>query len=411
MKHLKRIKVFSEDLQPGMFVAELDRDWSDSSFLLQGFVIEGPEDIEEVKKQCEFVYVDFRSDDEFKQYRLKTTRSTSYKKQLESQNLDAGYNLRTKLKPALSRRRKSSRLMKGVLDKIMLGEEFDLQGVKESVKENVKQVLENEEAMLMMTMLKSANEDVAEHSLNVSILAIAFAQALKFSQSEVEDVGMSALLHDIGQMRVEKSIIQKEGKLNQNERMEVVKHTRHGFDILSAKHDLTPSCIDVALSHHERLSGQGYPRGLKGDQISKVVRLISIIDVFDSLTSHQSFRKGLSVMEAYKILMAGKGTHFDENMVLKFIEWRSIYPPGSIVEMESGEVGIVVKTNKQQKLKPKVLLVLDEYKQARRERMVDLAKFDLDPESKPYKIIKAFENSAFGIDLQDYAEKGLKIHT
>ena len=98
-------------------------------------------------------------------------------------------------------------------------------------------------------------------------------------------------------------------------------------------------------------------------------------------------------------------------MVLKFIEWRSIYPPGSIVEMESGEVGIVVKTNKQQKLKPKVLLVLDEYKQARRERMVDLAKFDLDPESKPYKIIKAFENSAFGIDLQDYAEKGLKIHT
>ena len=116
-------------------------------------------------------------------------------------------------------------------------------------------------------------------------------------------------------------------------------------------------------------------------------------------------------MQAYKILMAGKGTHFDENMVLKFIEWRSIYPPGSIVEMESGEVGIVVKTNKQHKLKPRVLLVLDEYKQPRRERMIDLAKFDLDPESKPYKIIKAFENSAFGIDLQDYAEKGLKIHS
>ncbi|TQV71375.1 HD-GYP domain-containing protein [Aliikangiella marina] len=411
MKHLKRVKVFSEDLQSGMFVAELDRDWSESSFLLQGFVIEGPEDVEEVKKQCEFVYVDFRSDEEFKHYKLKTTRSTSYKQSLEGQSFDAGYNLRAKLKPALSRRRKSSRLMKGVLDKIMLGEDFDIQGVKDSVKDNVKQVLENEEAMLMMTMLKSANEDIAEHALNVSILAIGFAQALGLSQTQLEDVGMSALLHDIGQMRVDQKVIRKQGKLNQNERMEVVKHTQFGFDLLSAKRDLTPSCIDVALSHHERLSGQGYPRGLKGDQISKIVRLVSIIDVFDSLTSHQSYRKGLSVMEAYKVLMAGKGTHFDENMVLKFIEWRSIYPPGSIVEMESGEVGIVVKTNQQHKLKPRVLLVLDEYKQPRRERMVDLAKFDLDPESKPYKIIKAFENSAFGIDLQDYAEKGLKIHT
>ena len=409
MQHLKRIKVFSEDLQPGMFVAELDRDWSESTFLLQGFTIEGPDDVEEVKRQCKFVYVDFRSDEQFKQYKLESSASATYRDQVKSSLNASGYNLREKLKPALSRRKKTSRLMKSVLDKVMLGDDFDIHGVRESVKENVKSVLKNQEAMLMMTMLKSKNEDVAEHSLNVSILAIGFAQSLGYSEGQLEDVGMAALLHDIGQMKVDQKVLNKRGKLNQNERAEVSKHTQYGFDLLATKPDLTPSCIDVALSHHERLSGQGYPRGLKGDQISKVVRLISIIEVFDSLTSHQSYRKGMSVMDAYKVLMAGKGTHFDEQLILKFIKWRSIYPPGSIVEMENGEVGIVVKANSEHKLKPRVLLVLDEYKQQRKERMVDLAKMDLDPESKPYKIIKAYENMAFGIDLQEYAEKGLKI--
>lgn len=409
MQHLKRVKVFCENLQVGMFVSELDRDWSESTFLLQGFTIESLEDIEEVKRQCKFVYIDFRSEQQFKQYKLETTTSQTYKAQVESSLTAGGYNLRQRLKPALARRQKSSRLMKSVLDKIMLGEDFEIHGVRETVKENVKSVLQNNEAMLMMTMLKSKNEDVAEHSLNVSILSIGFASALGMSETQLEDIGMAALLHDIGQMRVDQAVLKKKGRLNQNERNEVAKHCKHGFDILSSKSDLTPSCIDVAVAHHERLSGQGYPRGLKAEQISQVVRIVSIVDVFDSLTSHQTYRKGMSVMDAYKILMAGKGSHFDEQLVLKFIQWRTIYPPGSIVEMANGEVGIVIKTNKNHKLKPKVLLVLDEYKQPRKERMIDIAKGDLNPESELYKIIRAYENMAFGIDLQHYAEKGLKV--
>jgi len=409
MQHLKRVKVYSEDLEPGMFVSELDRDWSETSFLLQGFNIISTSDIEEVKRQCKFVYVDFKSDEEFKHYKLETTTSASYREQIKSSLPKKNYNLRENLKPALSRRTKSSALMKNVLDKIMLGQDFDLHAVRDTVRENVKSVLKNEEAMLMMTMLKSTNEDVAEHSLNVSILAIGFAQSLGYSELELEDIGMAALLHDIGQVRVNKSILSKKGKLNQNERMEMSKHTQYGFDLLASKSDLTPSCIDVVLSHHERLSGQGYPRGLQGEQISQNVRLVSIIEVFEALTSNQTYRKGMSVMDAYKVLMAGKSTHFDEKLILNFIKWRSIYPPGSIVEMANGEVGIVIKAHKEHKLKPRVLLVLNEYKQIRKERLIDMSKLDLDAESKPYKIVKAFENMAFGIDLQEYAEKGLKI--
>jgi len=408
MRHLKRVKVLCDDLQPGMFVSDLDRDWSETTFLIQGFTIEGPADISEIQRQCQYVYVDFKSDEDFKTHKLETTKSTTYKASLQS-SVGANYNLRKQLKPALARRQKTSRLMKSVVDRIMLGEDFDLHAVRDSVKENVKAVLKNNEAMLMMTMLKSKNEDIADHSLNVSILCIGFAESLGYSESQLEDIGMSALLHDIGQVKVDQRIVQKKGKLNQNERVEVAKHTSYGFELLSTKSGLTPSCIDVAFSHHERLGGQGYPRGLKAEQISEIVRIVSIVEVFDSLTSHQTYRKGMAVMDAYKVLMAGKNSHFDEGLILKFIKWRSIYPPGSIVEMENGEVGIVIATNKNQKLKPKVLLVLDEYKQPRKERIVDLSKLDLDAESNPYKIIKAYENMAFGIDLQEFADKGLKV--
>ena len=408
-QHLKKVKVLSKDLQIGMFVGELDKDWSESSFLLQGFTVEDQTDIEAVQKQCEFVYIDFKSDSQFKSYRLATTSSKTYKdKNAESKEARANY-LQNKIRPAAARFTKTSHLMKNVMDRIMLGEDFDLHGVRDVVKENVKQVLENEDAMLMMTLLKSKSDSRAEHSLNVSILAIGFARYLGFSELELEDIGMGALLHDIGQVRIDSKLLSKPGKLNQNEMAHMCKHPKFGLDILQSKDGLTPSCIDIAVNHHERLGGQGYPRGLKADKISKNVRLVIIADVFESLTSPQIFRRAMSVIDAYKILMGGKNTHYDEKMVVKFVEWRGIYPPGSIVEMSNAEIGIVVAANKQFKLKPRVLLVLDEYKQPRKEKIVDLSKMALDGASQPYKIIKAYENTAFGIDLQSYADKGLKV--
>lgn len=408
-QHLKKIKVLAQDLQIGMFVSELDKDWSESNFLMQGFTLENEVDIDAVQDQCQFVYIDFKSDSQFKTYRLATSGSKTYKAQNE-QSVEAKVNyLQDKIKPAAARFKQSSLLMKGVMDRIMLGEDFDLHGVRNVVKENVKHILENEDAMLMMTLLKNKSDSRAEHSLNVSVLAVGFARFLGYDTIQLEDIGMAALLHDIGQVRVDSKLLRKAGKLNQNEMAQMCQHPKLGMDILHSKNGLTPSCIDVAVNHHERLGGQGYPRGLKGDQLSPKVRLVTIVDVFESLTSPQVYRRSMSVVEAYKILMGGKQTHFDEKMVVKFVEWRGIYPPGSIVEMGNGEVGIVVSSNPEAKLKPKVILVLDEFKQPRQERIVDLFKMALDADSKPYKIVKAFENTAFGLDLQAYADKGLKV--
>ncbi|MBV1911603.1 MAG: DUF3391 domain-containing protein, partial [Kangiellaceae bacterium] len=344
-QHLKKVKVLSEDLQFGMFVSELDIEWEESTFLLQGFTIEEQGDIDAVMSQCKYVYVDFRSDSQFKSYRLAATKSTSYKKANENTIESKDNMLAAKLRPAAKRYQKSNRLLKSLTDKIMLGEDFDLHGVKEVVKDNVKQVLENEDAMMMMTLLKNKSDSRAEHSLNVSILSIGFARFLGFSGAQLEDIGMGALLHDVGQIKIDDKLLKKPGRLNQNEMAQMCQHPKHGLDILQNKDGLTNSCIDIAVNHHERLGGQGYPRGLTEDKLSTSVRLVSIVDVFESLTTPQVYRKSMSVVDAYKVLMAGKSTHYDERMVVKFIEWRGIYPPGSIIEMENGEVGIVIATN------------------------------------------------------------------
>ncbi len=408
-QHLKKIKVFAGDLQVGMYVCELDKDWGESSFLMQGFILESPEDIKAVQNQCGYVYIDFKSDDQFKAYRVATTSSKTYREKSTKTDGKASKFLQNQYKPVVSQYKKQSHLMKGVMDRIMLGEDFDLHGVRGVVKENVKQVLENEDAMLMMTLLKSKDDSRAEHSLNVSLLTIAFGRYLGFGVPKLENLGMGALLHDVGQVKIDDSLLKKKGRLNQTEMTEMCKHPQYSFQLLQGKNGLTSSCIDIAINHHERLGGQGYPRGLKEESISDNVRIVSIIDVFESLTTPQVYRGSMSVVDAYKVLMAGKKTHYDERLVMKFIEWRGIYPPGSIVEMENGEVGIVISSNSNAKLKPKVLLVLDEHKQSRKEKIVDLSKMALDAVSKPYKIVRAFENTAFGLDLQEFADKGLQV--
>ena len=392
-----------------MFVSELDRPWSKSDFLMQGFTIEDELDIASIKDQCDFVYVDFQDDVQFKRFQFKNSVSKTYKEKILTESEKRNFSLKEHTKTARKTHRSSAKAIKSVVDKVMLGEDFEVYSVKSSVKDMVREVLANEQAMMMMILLKQTNDRTADHCLNVSILAIGFARYLGYSQREMEEIGIAALLHDIGKSKIENKLLNKRAKLEKSEINQLCMHTKHGYDLLMKKQDIPALAIDVALNHHERLNGKGYPRRLKEDRIGSKVRLVSIADCFEAATSNQPHRKARSVVEAYKLLMEGKGTKYDEKLVLKFIEWRGIYPPGTIVEMKNGEVGIVVSTHAKYKLKPRVLLVLDEHKQPRKSRLVDLSTTDTDAESKPYVIFKAFENEAFGVKVQDHIEKGLIV--
>jgi len=158
--------------------------------------------------------------------------------------------------------------------------------------------------MLLLTMLSDSNEDVAEHNLAVSVIAICFGKHLGYNQTELKGIGLSALLHDIGHFKVDNRILDKYGKLNEVERKAVEQHPKHGFDINTTKSDLTPSCVEVIYNHHERLEGSGYPRGLERHSITPITQLISLVDVSESKTKQQSFRKGSPIVYTYKALLA-----------------------------------------------------------------------------------------------------------
>jgi putative nucleotidyltransferase with HDIG domain len=403
--HLKRVKVLATDLKVGMYVGELDRDWSESNFLFQGFTINDKADIAEIQSQCSHVFVDFSSSEKYKDYLdgLKKNKKPGVqikKREVHEEFADAS-------KTFIS----SSKAVKTMLDQISLGEAFDLKSVTTTVSSCVYSILRNEDALMMLTQIRNSDEYTAEHCMRVGIMCIAFAKFLDHEEEFLHEIGICGMLHDVGKMKVPDAILNKPGRLTNEEMIVMRKHTTFGYEILLKKRHLTPSAIDVVLSHHERMDGNGYPRGLTREKISYHSKLISIVDTHDAITSKRIYMEARSPTFAYKILMEGRDSQFDAELVLKFIEWLGVYPAGSIVEMRNGQLGIVISVNRNKnlKLKPKVLLITDKNQKTIPAKIVDLSQMYLDEDNDFYKIKATHEDGYKGINLKEHLEKGLKI--
>ena len=159
---------------------------------------------------------------------------------------------------------------------------------------------------------------------------------------------------------------------------------------------------------HERPDGKGYPRGLTAEKIPKYAKMVAIAEAYDVITTTQNYREALSPSEALQELYANRGTQFDENLVISFIDAVGIFPPGSIVEMVNGEIGIVL-TNTKDKLRPKIIMILDANKEASAQRVVDLSQMDADNDGTVYQIKTTLSDGSFGIDVEDFQRAGLRM--
>jgi len=402
--YLKSVKVHVTDLKIGMYVGALDRDWADSSFLFQGFPIHEESDLLALRNECEFVFVDFPSVDDYKIHLENIKKSSSANENLEKRGVQE------ELSEAAEAFMASSKVVKSIMDSISLGEAFDVESVKSTVRSCVYSILRNKDALLVLTQIRNQDAYTAEHCMRVGIVSIAFAKYLGLSEEHMEDLGVSGMLHDVGKMKIPIKILNKPGSLTHQE-MDVMKqHAELGYEILLKKRNLSPAAVDVVYTHHERNNGSGYPRGLEHDKISFNSKLIAIVDVHDAITSNRVYSKGCSATDAYKILMEGRNHLFDAKLVLKFIEWQGVYPAGSIVEMSNGQLGIVIEINPDRKLKPKVLLVTDEEKRPRPPKVVNLAKMDLDSGGNYYTIKATHADGHLGISLKEHLLRGLKLY-
>jgi HD-GYP domain-containing protein (c-di-GMP phosphodiesterase class II) len=194
------------------------------------------------------------------------------------------------------------------------------------------------------------------HSLNVTIYTIGLAMELKFTEKQLFEIGLGAILHDVGKILVPKEILEKNGRLT-NEEFNIIKeHSRAGYDMLRNAPNISLLTAHCAFQHHERINGSGYPQGITGDKIHLYAKILAIADVFDAVTSNRVYRKAMLPHEALEILYAGAGTLFDKQIVELFSKTIAIYPNGLTVYLSDGRKGVVSRQNKFCGMRPFVLI-------------------------------------------------------
>lgn len=398
------IEVAVNDLTIGMYVAALDRPWTETPFLFQGFVIREQQELHLLREHCQSVWVDAKQSIGDSTQRLDRAAAPA-----RSQALIAKVQFDNRMlqaQPVWQAARESSLR---ILNAIKLGRDLDVTTVKEVVKECVEHILESPSAMLWLARIKDSDEYTAEHCLRVGILAIALGRELGLMPLELEQVGICGMLHDVGKLKVPDEILNKPGRLTEDEFRIMQRHAIEGRKLLLANGQVPPAAVDVAYTHHERMDGGGYPQGLTAEKIPYFAKIIAVVDAYDAINSDRVYSKGRSTMEALRILFDATKSQFDEEVVLAFIRMIGIFPPGEIVELTNGEVAIIVACSPEHKLKPRLLLVLDRQKQPRKPRIIDLVKNPSDDNGQPYRVGEVHPTGAFGIDIESYRRQGLII--
>jgi len=231
---------------------------------------------------------------------------------------------------------------------------------------------------------------------------IVFARFLELAREELELLGLLGLLQDVGKTQLPASIMEKQGPLTPEQAEFAKKHVALSAEILKATPGIPPPLPELALLHHERQDGSGYPRGLKGEQIGLYGSIAAIADTFDALTAVRPYAETLSPSSALSFLYKERGTGYHSELVEQFIQCVGAFPVGSVVELNSAEVGIVIAQNLVRRLKPRVMVVLDgQGNPMRPHKILDL---DKDPKvrpDEPYRIRRTMEQSKLQVDPRE----------
>lgn len=400
VKNSQRLVLPVEQLQPGMYVAEIDRPWEETTFLFQGFLLETEEDVRQVQAQCVTVTIDILSSVEIES-RTKTgakSKTHAVHKRLPVERA---------LPKAQHTYTQTSTLVCSIFDDVRLGKTLDTPAAKQAVAECVDSVMDNPDALTLMTRIRDKDQYTAEHSMSVAVLSIALGRRLGMDREQLNRLGLCAMLHDVGKLMVPDPILNKPTELDAGEMQEMQRHTTYGRDILMSSSGLDDEGPDVAHAHHERLDGSGYPRGLDGTSLTPFTKMVAIIDTFDAMTSDRCYRLGQTNMSAFKVLTQGRGSKWDADLVFQFIETVGIYPPGSVAMLSSGEVVVVIESNPKLKLRPKVLMVKDPDDPGAQMHVIDLARTTHDRHGQRLYIAQMLHPKEAGIDLAAMRDTGI----
>ena len=214
-------------------------------------------------------------------------------------------------------------------------------------------VLRHPSALISVARIKTHDEYTFMHSVAVCALMVALARQLNLDPRLVKEAGIGGLMHDLGKAVMPLEVLNKPGKLTDDEYSIMKLHPEAGWKMLHDSGEATQGTLDIALHHHEKVDGTGYPKGLKGDQISLLSRMGAVCDVYDAVTSNRPYKQGWDPAESIKRMASWKG-HFDETIFKAFVRSIGIYPIGALVRTKTDKLGVVIEQNEVSMLKPKI---------------------------------------------------------
>jgi HD-GYP domain-containing protein (c-di-GMP phosphodiesterase class II) len=384
------------ELQFGMYIAELDRPWTDTPFRFQGFVLKTPDQLETLKKFCKTVFVDpdrqeilDRLPDLARPGPIRTVVDLSRAGKVryaERALVEQEYRAASATHSA------GVAAVRDAIGALRAGRTLGAKQVHEAVSGITESVMRNADAMLLYTQLQQKGDYTQSHALDVSVYMTAFGRFMEMSAEDIRLLGHLGLLQDVGKVRLSDALIQKRERLSREEFELAKKHVDHSAQILRATAGLPAELADLSLLHHERHDGSGYPKGLRGAEIGLMGSIAGIVDTFDALTARRPYGEPVAPSTALSMLYKWRGTFFDVYLVEQFIRFVGIFPLGSVVELNSGEVGIVIAQNLEKRLQPRVMVIRDAAgNPLKPQKLLDLSREPKVAPGEPYRIKRTLE--------------------
>ncbi|MCO6413885.1 MAG: DUF3391 domain-containing protein [Thiogranum sp.] len=403
------------DLKKGMYVSELDRPWLDTPFLFQGFRITNSDELEQISKLCDFVFVDTeKSTIAVPEAPAANSSAASREAEQETAGIVKSAepyrsNFEDEYPVARNIHRRAHEVASALFNDVRMGKSLDVAETRLAVTEMVDSILRNPDALILLSCLTEKSDALVAHALTVCTLSISFGRYLGLDKTTLVELGMGALLHDIGETKLPDKLLSDSDDLSEEDRALLQSHTRIGAMIMKKLEGVPERVIAIARDHHERADGSGYPGKLKNSQLDICTRIVSLVDTYDSVTSGVHGRDKIGLDVALKYIYSWREGLFDALLVEKFIQCIGIYPIGSTVELRSGHIGIVISSQPDARLFPKVMLILD----ARRKpveppKTMNLALFRAKGgDDNAYEVKRLVDPQAYDIDVRSFVLREL----